>query len=104
MKLFSHVAVVGLTTALAAVPAVASSQRATTPEDIARIAYVSVATISHRGDRAAFVVTKLDPEADRYVRNLWLVRSDGAACRGRRKLPESSGFDSNRRVIWGNPR
>jgi dipeptidyl aminopeptidase/acylaminoacyl peptidase len=81
MKLFSHVAVVGLTTALAAVPAVASSQRATTPEDIARIAYVSAATISHRGDRVAFVVTKLDPVANRYVRNLWLVRSDGTELR-----------------------
>ena len=35
---FSRVAVVGLTTVLVAAPAVASSQRATTPEDIARIA------------------------------------------------------------------
>ena len=30
-------------------------------------------------------------------------RTDGPACRGRRKLPESSGFDSNRRVMWGIP-
>jgi hypothetical protein len=30
-------------------------------------------------------------------------RTDGPACLGRRKLPESSGFDSNRRVMWGIP-
>jgi hypothetical protein len=27
----------------------------------------------------------------------------GPACRGPRKPPESSGFDSNRRIIWGIP-
>jgi hypothetical protein len=34
---------------------------------------------------------------------LTMCRTDGPACRGPRKPPESSGFDSNRRVIWGIP-
>jgi len=48
-----------------------------TPEDIGRIAYVSAATISHRGTRVAFVVTRLDVPQNRYRRNLWLVNADG---------------------------
>jgi len=30
-------------------------------------------------------------------------RTDGPACRGHRKLPDSSGVDSNKSVIWGIP-
>ena len=30
-------------------------------------------------------------------------QAEDPACRGPQKLPESSGFDSNRRVIWGIP-
>jgi hypothetical protein len=30
-------------------------------------------------------------------------QTDDPACRSPRKRPESSGFDSNRRVIWGIP-
>jgi dipeptidyl aminopeptidase/acylaminoacyl peptidase len=62
---------------VAAAPAAAKVPRATTPEDIARIAYVSAATLSHRGDRVAFVVTKLDVARNRYARDIWLVNADG---------------------------
>jgi hypothetical protein len=43
------------TAALVVRPGAASAPRATTPEDITRIAYVGSATISHRVDRVAFV-------------------------------------------------
>jgi dipeptidyl aminopeptidase/acylaminoacyl peptidase len=62
---------------LIALPAGASLPASTTPEDIGRIAYVSAATISHRGTRVAFVVTRLDVPQNRYRRNLWLVNADG---------------------------
>ena len=81
MRLLFRIAAVALATAFAAAPAVAKVPRATTPEDIARISYVTSAAISHRGDRVAFVVTKLDPAANRYARNLWLVRADGTGLR-----------------------
>ena len=78
MKAFLSVCAVLVTTALAAPPAAAAKlPRPTTPEDIARIAYVSSAVISHRGDRVAFVVTRLDVGGNRYARNVWLVRTDG---------------------------
>jgi dipeptidyl aminopeptidase/acylaminoacyl peptidase len=72
---------VAVATAVSTLPAAAKVPRPTTPEDIARIAYVSTATISHRGDRVAFVVTKLDPERNRYARNIWVVRGDGTGLR-----------------------
>jgi dipeptidyl aminopeptidase/acylaminoacyl peptidase len=81
MNLICRASVVVLTTATIFAPASANVPRPTTPEDIARIAYVSAATISHRGDRVAFVVTKLDVAGNRYYRNLWLVRSDGTGLR-----------------------
>ena len=77
MKLLRCAVIIGSMIAAASGSIIASSPRATTPEDIARIAYVSGATISHRGDRVAFVVTKLDPARNRYVQNVWLVRTDG---------------------------
>lgn len=67
--------------AAAFAPATAATQRATTPEDLARIAYVSSAAISHHGDRIAFVVSRLDVPQNRYRRDIWLVRSDGAGLR-----------------------
>src|ERR1700738_426876 len=80
---FPRISAVAFAFALAsgAVPSAAKPPRPTTPEDIARISYVTSAAISHRGDRVAFVVTKLDPAANRYVRNLWLVRADGTGLR-----------------------
>jgi dipeptidyl aminopeptidase/acylaminoacyl peptidase len=69
------------TAALIVLPAAASAPRATTPEDITRIAYVGSATISHRGDRVAFVVTRLDAVENRYRRNLWIVGADGTGLR-----------------------
>jgi len=63
---------------LIALPAGATTPVPTTPEDIGRIAYVSGATISHRGTRVAFVVTRLDVPQNRYRRNLWLVNTDGS--------------------------
>jgi dipeptidyl aminopeptidase/acylaminoacyl peptidase len=80
MKPFLAVAVTAVTV-IAAAPAAANLPRPTTPEDIARIAYVSTAAISHRGDRVAFVVTKLEPARNRYVRNIWIVRGDGSGLR-----------------------
>ncbi|MBV8748248.1 MAG: PD40 domain-containing protein, partial [Candidatus Eremiobacteraeota bacterium] len=71
-----------------ALAAAAPAPRPTTPEDLTRIAYVSTAAISHRGDRVAFVVTKLDAVANRYVRNIWLVRADGT---GLRQLTQGNG-------------
>ena len=79
MKPFLRAAAIVLTAVVTAAPAVAKLPRPTTPEDITRIAYVSGATISHRGDRVAFVVTKLDPAGNRYARNVWVVGSDGSA-------------------------
>lgn len=66
---------------LIALPAGASVPRPTTPEDIVRIAYAGSATISHRGDAVAFVVTRLDAARNRYLRNLWVVRADGTGLR-----------------------
>ena len=70
-----------LAAAAAVAPATAATQRATTPEDLARIAYVSSAAISHRGDRVAFVVSRLDVPHNRYRRDIWIVRSDGGGLR-----------------------
>ena len=70
-------ALTALAMVLAAAPAAAKLPRPTTPEDIARIAYVSSAAISHRGDRVAFVVAKLDVARNRYARDIWLVNADG---------------------------
>ena len=67
--------------ALSCAPAGASVRSATTPEDIARIAYVSSAAISHRGERVAFVVSRLDPAANAYRRTLWIVGTNGAGLR-----------------------
>jgi dipeptidyl aminopeptidase/acylaminoacyl peptidase len=81
MHLLPRTAVSCIAMALTVAPAVANVPRPTTPEDIARIAYISGATISHRGDRVAFVVTKLDPGANRYLRDIWIVRTDGTGLR-----------------------
>jgi dipeptidyl aminopeptidase/acylaminoacyl peptidase len=81
MKVLSRAAVTVLLATAVAAPATASKPTRPAPEDIARIAYVSAATISHRGDRVAFVVTKVDPAANRYLRNLWVVRGDGGGLR-----------------------
>jgi dipeptidyl aminopeptidase/acylaminoacyl peptidase len=82
MKAYYRAAAVLITTALAAVPAAAAKlPRPTTPEDIVRIAYVSTAVASHRGDRVAFVVTKLDPARNRYARNIWVVDANGGGLR-----------------------
>lgn len=70
-----------LAAASVAAPANAAPQRATTPEDLARIAYVSSAVISHHGDRVAFVVSRLDVPHDRYRRDIWTVRTDGTHLR-----------------------
>ena len=58
-------------------PAGAAAPRPTTPEDITRLAYVDGAAISHRGDRVAFVVTRLDAAQNRYLRNIWVVGVHG---------------------------
>ena len=63
---------------LIALPAGASPPGATTPEDIGRIAYLSAATISHRGTPSHSFVTHLDVPQNRYRRNLWLVNADGS--------------------------
>ncbi|MBV8582174.1 MAG: S9 family peptidase [Candidatus Eremiobacteraeota bacterium] len=81
-------AVVGAALVVPALAAAAPAPRPTTPEDLTRIAYVSTAAISHHGDRVAFVVTKLDVVANRYVRNIWLVRADGT---GLRQLTQGNG-------------
>ncbi|GAC1571357.1 MAG: hypothetical protein NVS3B7_01360 [Candidatus Elarobacter sp.] len=60
-----------------AVPAAAGPLRPTVPEDVTRIAYVSGATISHRGDRVAFVVTRLDAGRNAYLRDIWVVGTHG---------------------------
>ena len=62
-------------------PSIAAQPRATTAEDIARIAYVGSATISHRGDRVAFVVTRLDPAENRTTSTIWVVGADGIGLR-----------------------
>ncbi len=67
--------------ALSCAPAVAAPRLPMTPEDITRIAYISSAVISHRGDRVAFVVTRLDAATDAYRRALWIVGTDGAGLR-----------------------
>jgi len=82
MKAFFRAAAAALAAVSVTVPAAAAKlTRPAAPEDIARIAYVSAATMSHRGDRVAFVVTKLDPAANRYARNVWVVRADGTGLR-----------------------
>jgi dipeptidyl aminopeptidase/acylaminoacyl peptidase len=67
--------------ALTLAPAAALVRAAAKPEDIARLVYVSSATMSHRGDRVAFVVSRADVTADAYRRTLWIVRSDGTGLR-----------------------
>ena len=59
----------------------AAMPRGTTPEDIARIAYLSSVAISHDGARVAFVVTRLGAVENAYRRTLWVVRSDGSQLR-----------------------
>lgn len=81
MKPSLPVAAVALAATLGVVPATAAPPRATIPEDLARIAFVSSATISHRGDRVAFVVSRLDVPQNRYRRDIWIVRSDGTGLR-----------------------
>jgi dipeptidyl aminopeptidase/acylaminoacyl peptidase len=81
MKPSLPAAALALGAALAVAPATAASPRATIPEDLARIAYVSSATISHHGDRVAFVVSRLDVPQNRYRRDIWIVRSDGTGLR-----------------------
>ncbi|HEY0396654.1 MAG TPA: hypothetical protein VGD01_19410 [Candidatus Elarobacter sp.] len=86
---------------LAAVPAAARAATPTTPEDVARIAYVSSATISHHGGRVAFVVAQLDVARNRYARNVWVVNGDGT---DRRQLTRGDGdsdpqWSPNDRVI-----
>ena len=81
MTSFVRAAGAAVLAALFVLPAVASAPRATTPEDLTRIAYVGGATIAHHGDRVAFVVTRLDAAQNRYRRNLWIVRSDGTGLR-----------------------
>ena len=67
--------------ALSLAPAASRARVATTPEDITRLAYVSAAAMSHRGDRVAFVVVRLDAPSNAYRRTLWLVRADGSNLR-----------------------
>jgi dipeptidyl aminopeptidase/acylaminoacyl peptidase len=70
-----------LLTGLLAAPAGAATPRVTVPEDVARFAGISQATISHHGDRIAFVVSRLDVPGNRYKRDLWIVRTDGSGLR-----------------------
>ncbi|HTJ26657.1 MAG TPA: S9 family peptidase [Candidatus Limnocylindria bacterium] len=81
MKSSLPAAALAFAAALGVAPATAAPPRATIPEDLARIAYVSSATISHRGDRVAFVVSRLDVPQNRYRRDIWVVRSDGTGLR-----------------------
>ncbi|HEY0614810.1 MAG TPA: S9 family peptidase [Candidatus Elarobacter sp.] len=81
MKSYVRGAAAACAALFAALPAAAASSSGTTPEDIARIAYVSSATISHRGDRIAFVVATLDVARNRTLRNIWVVNADGTARR-----------------------
>jgi len=67
-----------MTLVLSLAPLAARARIATTPEDLTRIAYVSSAALSHRGDRVAFVVGRLDAVRNAYRRTIWIVRSDGS--------------------------
>ncbi len=48
-----------------------------TPQDIARIVWVSDPQISPDGQRVAFVVTTLSEERDEYLSNIWMVDAAG---------------------------
>ena len=47
-------------------------------EDLARITFVSSPAASPDGREAAFVATRIDLEADRYVSRIWLLERDGS--------------------------
>lgn len=48
------------------------------PEDLARITLVSSPTASPKEHEAAFVVTRIDLESDKYISKIWLLESDNS--------------------------
>jgi dipeptidyl aminopeptidase/acylaminoacyl peptidase len=81
MNPYVRAATACLAVLLPAVPALAAAPHPATPEDLTRIAYVTGATISHRSELVAFVVTRLDAAQNRYMRNIWVARTDGGGLR-----------------------
>jgi len=65
-----------LVSSAAPVRAVAA-QRAVVPEDLFKMAFVSSATISHDGQRVAFVVSRADLAKNAYLSSIWIASSDG---------------------------
>lgn len=78
-----HLLILALTgfASLTAPATVGAQQRPVTAHDLYQLRTASDVALSPDGRTAVFVVTEIDSADNRYVRDLWLARTDGAATR-----------------------
>ncbi|HEX6557964.1 MAG TPA: hypothetical protein VF021_00835, partial [Longimicrobiales bacterium] len=84
-----HVAI-GCALLLTAAAAHAQQKRPLVPEDLYRLRAASDVSVSPDGNWVVYVQTSIDSTSNRYVRDLWTVRTDGSARRRLTWTPQSN--------------